>query len=101
MAQGEQWYYLDDGSDLGMVAWKDTLFNDYNWGLGKAPLGYGDPVATTLSYGGDASFRDQFSDSDGISVKMRTGSPVAPNNDIPVSKRQARPPVWSRRWGRR
>ncbi|HBF19370.1 MAG TPA: hypothetical protein DDW81_04680 [Cryomorphaceae bacterium] len=55
MAQGEQWHYLDNGSDLDAVAWKDTLYNDYSWGLGNAPLGYGDPVTTTLSYGSDAN----------------------------------------------
>lgn len=54
-AAGETWHYLDNGSDLDTVAWKDTTYNDYSWEMGKAPLGYGDPVTTIMAYGPDAS----------------------------------------------
>ncbi len=47
------WHYLDDGSDLDMIPWKSKTFNDDNWAQGKGPLGYGDPMNTTLSYGSD------------------------------------------------
>ncbi|WP_308990884.1 LamG-like jellyroll fold domain-containing protein [Mariniflexile litorale] len=50
----EQWYVLDEGTDLG----KDWLALDYNvfpWNRGFAPFGYGDPVNTEVSYGPDAS----------------------------------------------
>jgi secreted PhoX family phosphatase len=49
------WHYLDNGSDLGLVAWKDTTYNDNNWAWGKAPLGYGDPMNTTISFGPSSS----------------------------------------------
>ncbi|MDZ7845787.1 MAG: DUF839 domain-containing protein [Owenweeksia sp.] len=47
------WHYLDDGSSLDAMAWKDTAFNDDNWARGQGPLGYGDPMNTTISFGGD------------------------------------------------
>ena len=34
------WRYLDDGTDLG-TAWTAPLFDDSEWGIGKAPLGFG------------------------------------------------------------
>ena len=51
LAQGTEWHYLDKGTSLDTVAWKDTTFNDDNWDFGAAPLGYGDAMATTISYG--------------------------------------------------
>ncbi|MEL6841785.1 MAG: alkaline phosphatase PhoX, partial [Bacteroidota bacterium] len=51
--QGSDWHYLDDGSSLDAIAWKDTLFNDDNWEQGPGPLGYGDPMNTTISFGPD------------------------------------------------
>ena len=54
MASGGKWHYLDNGSNLDTIAWKDTTYNNYSWNLGNAPLGYGDPVTTTVSYGPDA-----------------------------------------------
>ncbi|WP_179354386.1 LamG-like jellyroll fold domain-containing protein [Winogradskyella vidalii] len=50
----EQWYVLDEGTDLGT----DWLALDYNvipWNRGFAPFGYGDPVNTEVAYGPDAS----------------------------------------------
>ncbi len=52
---GEEWKYLDDGSDQG-TAWKETSFDDSSWDSGNAQLGYGDGDETTvLSYGGDSN----------------------------------------------
>lgn len=55
LAQGTEWHYLDKGTSLDTVAWTDTLFNDDNWEFGAAPLGYGDAMATTISYGPNAA----------------------------------------------
>jgi secreted PhoX family phosphatase len=67
VATGSTWRYLDDGSDQG-TAWRSLSFNDGSWRSGPAPLGYGDPVATTVSYGSRSSrkhittyFRQRFS----------------------------------------
>lgn len=49
--KASHWHYLDDGSNPGN--WKGIAFNDNNWAQGKAPLGYGDPMNTTISYGSD------------------------------------------------
>ncbi|MBN8697271.1 MAG: metallophosphoesterase [Bacteroidetes bacterium] len=64
---GSLWRYLDDGSDQ-QSAWKTPAFNDLNWAVGNAELGYGDSdEATTVSYGVDGNnkhittyFRKQF-----------------------------------------
>ena len=48
-----EWHYLDIGADLDAVAWQDTLFNDDNWDFGAGPLGYGDPMNTTIDFGPD------------------------------------------------
>ena len=50
---GDAWNFLDDGSDILATNWKDLNFNDTVWSQGKSPLGYGDPAATTLSFGSD------------------------------------------------
>jgi phosphodiesterase/alkaline phosphatase D-like protein len=52
--RGTTWKYLDNGSNQG-TAWRAPGFNDGSWASGPAPLGYGDPVATTLSFGGNPS----------------------------------------------
>src|SRR5437899_2468039 len=49
---GSTWRYFDTGGDLG-TAWRAPDFNDAAWPSGPAPLGYGDPVATTVSFGPD------------------------------------------------
>lgn len=38
---GDDWKYLDDGSDQG-TSWKATSFNDSSWRAGPSQLGYGD-----------------------------------------------------------
>lgn len=55
LAKNSDWHYLDNGVSLDAVSWKDTLFNDDNWARGEGPLGYGDPMNTTISFGGDPS----------------------------------------------
>lgn len=42
------WLFLDDGSDLDSIAWKDTAYNDNTWDWGPAPLGYNDLVINTV-----------------------------------------------------
>lgn len=54
LSKGSAWHYLDNGSNLDAVAWKDTAYNDRDWATGQGPLGYGDPMTTTISYGSDA-----------------------------------------------
>lgn len=49
---GSVWKYLDNGTDQG-TAWRGTGFDDSAWASGPAPLGYGDPVSTTVNYGPD------------------------------------------------
>ncbi len=50
---GSIWRYLDDGSEQG-TNWTAPQFDDSSWASGPARLGYGDSVATTLSYGPDS-----------------------------------------------
>ena len=52
IAMGDTWKYLDDGSDLGL-SWREPDFDEGAWSSGAAPLGYGDPVSTVLSFGAD------------------------------------------------
>ena len=56
VSSGESWKYLDKGSDLG-ISWKEPAYDDDAWDSGAAPLGYGDPVTTVLSYGPDEEDR--------------------------------------------
>src|ERR1051325_8335714 len=49
---GSNWRYLDTGANLG-TTWRTPDFNDSSWSSGAAPLGYGDPVATTIGFGPD------------------------------------------------
>ncbi|MEW5676140.1 alkaline phosphatase PhoX [Flavobacterium enshiense] len=51
LPKGSQWSYLDNGSDQGATGWNQLTFDNSAWAAGAAPLGYGDPVATTISYG--------------------------------------------------
>jgi hypothetical protein len=50
---GADWRYLDTGIDPD-PGWAALGFDDSAWAQGPAPLGYGDPVATEVSFGGDA-----------------------------------------------
>lgn len=48
---GSTWKFSDTGTDLG-TDWLKADFNDSNWNIGPAKLGYGDlSVATTVNYG--------------------------------------------------
>ena len=53
VSRGATWKYLDDGSDQ-RTSWRDRAFDDSNWRPGTAPLGYGDRVATRVSFGSNA-----------------------------------------------
>ncbi len=55
LAQESQWYYLDNGSNLDANPWNETGHVNENWSRGFGPFGYGDPVATTVSYGPNSS----------------------------------------------
>lgn len=54
-SKNSDWHYLDNGSSLDAIAWKDTLYNDDNWEQGPGSLGYGDVMNTTISFGNDAN----------------------------------------------
>jgi len=52
---GSEWKYLDDGSDQG-DAWRSVDYDDSEWSVGLAPLGYADnQVVTTIDFGGQTS----------------------------------------------
>ncbi|EDM45150.1 Twin-arginine translocation pathway signal [unidentified eubacterium SCB49] len=53
VAAGASWSYLDTGVSLDAEAWNTAAYNNDAWAIGAAPLGYGDPVNTTISYGPD------------------------------------------------
>lgn len=49
--EGDDWSYLDDGSDQGS-AWRGNAYDDSLWASGPAILGYGEAdVVTTVSFG--------------------------------------------------
>jgi len=50
VSTGSSWRYADGPTDLG-TAWRATTYDDRTWKTGTAPLGYGDPVTTTISSG--------------------------------------------------
>ncbi|MFL9842866.1 LamG-like jellyroll fold domain-containing protein [Flavobacterium rhizosphaerae] len=54
LPKDSEWHYLDNGTSLDDVVWGVTTYAP-GWLSGKAPFGYGDPVNTTVSYGGDSS----------------------------------------------
>jgi hypothetical protein len=47
ISSGDDWNYLDDGSDQG-TAWRDSGFDDSNWETGPSQLGYGDGDENTV-----------------------------------------------------
>ena len=55
LGKGAHWHYLDNGAALDTIAWKDTTYNDHSWATGQGPLGYGDAMSTTISYGPDVN----------------------------------------------
>ena len=44
------WKFKDNGADLS-TQWRARNYDDSGWSSGPAKLGYGDPAATTVSYG--------------------------------------------------
>ena len=53
ISTGAVWKYLDTGTDPG-AGWQALDYDDSLWGMGPAPLGYGDGgEATTNSFGSD------------------------------------------------
>ncbi len=54
VAKDEEWYFLDNGSDLG-AEWSAAEYDVIPWNRGNAPFGYGDTVNTEISYGPDAN----------------------------------------------
>ena len=57
ITRGDDWKFLDDGSDLGGTGWDGGgAFDDSGWASGPAELGYGDgDEATLIGYGPSAS----------------------------------------------
>ena len=53
VAKGTQWKYLDNGTSQDATDWNMPTAANAGWLTGVAPLGYGDPVATTVSFGTD------------------------------------------------
>jgi len=78
VSTGSAWRYLDNGSNQG-TAWRAVEFVDTAWRTGRAPLGYGDTVATVVSFGSSSSrkfvttyFRRRFTTSSTIgSLSLR------------------------------
>ncbi len=50
---GLVWSYLDTGVSLDAAPWTESGYDISSWFAGFAPLGYGDPVATEISFGPD------------------------------------------------
>lgn len=55
MEAGLLWSYLDTGVSLDNETWTEAGYSINDWSAGFAPLGYGDPVSTEISYGPDAT----------------------------------------------
>jgi PKD repeat protein len=55
MESGLVWSYLDTGVSLDNETWAEAGYDISTWSAGFAPLGYGDPVATQISFGPDAN----------------------------------------------
>jgi hypothetical protein len=55
IARSNFWRYSDAGADLTYAPWKALDYFDSAWAAGQAPFGYGDPVATAISYGPSAT----------------------------------------------
>ncbi|WP_339700595.1 alkaline phosphatase PhoX [uncultured Marixanthomonas sp.] len=53
MEAGLVWSYLDTGVSLDNEIWTEAGYDISTWSAGFAPLGYGDPVATDISFGPD------------------------------------------------
>ena len=57
-SEGDDWKYYAKGSLDYTPTWKMTMYNDKNWEVGQAPLGFDNsdvPYRTILDYGTDSS----------------------------------------------
>ncbi|MFP9097980.1 alkaline phosphatase PhoX [Flavobacterium sp. RHBU_24] len=54
LGKDSEWHYLDSGTSLDGTAWNLVATDNSAWASGPAPLGYGDAVNTTISYGADS-----------------------------------------------
>lgn len=54
LAKDSEWYFMDNGQSQDATQWSNVGFNNVGWSTGVAPLGYTDPVNTTVSFGPDA-----------------------------------------------
>lgn len=54
ITDGDPWLYHSTGAIPG-TNWQGLSFSDGSWLNGLAPLGYGDPVSTVLSYGSNGT----------------------------------------------
>ncbi len=72
---GSTWRYLVDGSDQG-TNWRGAAFDDVNWPVGSAPLGFGeDNLATVMTSGGGPTttyFRLKFTVADWRALRTLT-----------------------------
>ncbi|MFN8024012.1 MAG: DUF839 domain-containing protein [Acidimicrobiales bacterium] len=74
---GATWRYHDLGTDLG-TTWRTTTYDDTTWRTGPAPLGYGDPVTTTIASGNNPNNRP-------ITAYFRHTFTIDPTNPNPVT----------------
>ena len=54
VSKGAQWKYLDNGTSQDATDWNQPAAANAGWATGTAPLGYGDPTATVISFGPDS-----------------------------------------------
>ncbi|QEE49752.1 DUF839 domain-containing protein [Flavobacterium alkalisoli] len=54
LSKDSEWSYFDLGTGLDATDWKLSSYDVSAWSTGEAPLGYGDPTKTVISYGPDA-----------------------------------------------
>jgi hypothetical protein len=84
----DSWLYHNNGTLPG-ASWQNQAFADGSWSNGLSPLGYGDPVNTTLSYGTNAAnkwaayyFRKHFVVTNTASITGLIGSFVADDGAV-------------------
>ncbi|MDC8103688.1 alkaline phosphatase PhoX [Chryseobacterium sp. PTM-20240506] len=53
--KNSSWRYIDN-NQAQVTQWKDTNFDVSSWSTGNGPLGYGDPVTTTINSGLTAAY---------------------------------------------
>lgn len=54
--KGDEWYFNDNGTELYGTNWTNENYpQETLWNYGAAPLGYGDPMTTTIGFGPNAA----------------------------------------------